>query len=357
MTPSRVPPRATRARCGRRRRARCRLPSSLRRRRSPAPSSSRRPNRATGTSRACRARCPATAARRDVGIGREARTLHPCSCGIRRSQFDRRGRTARRARVAPTAVPGLPSSRDELRPRLRAQRRELLGLLAGRALRPRIGLRVLLRLEEPRVERLASFRIVDDALAHVREPHALDPRRRALEVARLLAVELQVRAAVFDDLLFRRDLAEEIRPADLDAAVAADVQLVARVDAYDPEILDRRFGTVAWTAGDGQLDLVRMPRAPGDTLELDAEPRRVLRAEAAPFFPDTGLHGSQRFPVRMTGHETRGVQVAPDVRQVFFLHAEQVDALTARDLDRRHGVLLGDVRDRAQLLRRRDPPP
>jgi hypothetical protein len=59
----------------------------------------------------------------------------------------------------------------------------------------------------------------------------------------------------------------------------------------------------------------------------------------------------------MARDEAGRAEIAPDVRQVFFLYAEQVDALAARDLDGRHGVLFGDVGDRAQLLRRRHAAP
>src|SRR5687768_313055 len=263
------------------------------------------------------------------------RTARRCSCGTRRSSKRRRARTERHAPAAPSRGPGPANSRHELRLHAcrDAQRRELLGLLAGRALGPRVRLRVLLRLEEACVQRFAPFRVLDDALAHVREADALDPGRRALEITRFFAVELQVRAAILDDFLFGRDLAQEIRRANLDAAVAADVQLVARVDAHDAEVLDRRFGAVARAARDRELDLVRVPRAPSHALELDAEPRRILSAEAAPLLADAGLHRAQRFAVSVARHETRGVEVAPDVRQILFLDAEQVDALPARDLD------------------------
>src|SRR5690606_68859 len=92
-------------------------------------------------------------------------------------------------------------------------------------------------------------------------------------------------------------------------------------------------------------------------LEPDAEPGRVLRTEAAPFLPDAGLHRAQRLAVSVAGHETRGAQVAPDLRQILLLHAEQIDSLAAGDLHRRHRVFLRDLRDRLQLARRRHTAP
>ena len=42
------------------------------------------------------------------------------------------------------------------------------------------------------------------------------------------------------------------------------------------------------------------------------------------------------------------------VRQIGFLHAQQIDALAAGDLDHRHVVLVGDVGDAAQFGGRSD---
>ncbi len=57
-------------------------------------------------------------------------------------------------------------------------------------------------------------------------------------------------------------------------AIAADMQLVAAVDADDAEVLDRRLGAVARTARHGDLELVRHPAAPAHPLDLDPEPGR-----------------------------------------------------------------------------------
>src|SRR3970282_1853758 len=137
----------------------------------------------------------------------------------------------------------------------------------------------------------------------------------------------------------------------LEPAVAADVELVARLDAHHAQVLDRGLRTIARTAGNRELDLVRVPRTPRHALDLDPETRRVLRAESAPFPADAGFDGAQRLAVRVPGNESGGAQVAPNLRQVFFLDAEQIAALSARELYRRHAVLLRHFRDRAQLFR------
>src|SRR3970040_2707966 len=132
--------------------------------------------------------------------------------------------------------------------------------------------------------------------------------------------------------------------APLDAAVAADVELVARIDATHAQVLDRGLRTIARTAGTRELDLVRVPRTPRHALDLDPETRRVLRAESAPFPADAGFDGAQRLAVRGAGNESGGAQVAPNLRQVFFLDAEQIEPLSAPELDRRPPVLLPHFR-------------
>src|SRR5262249_36983810 len=110
------------------------------------------------------------------------------------------------------------------------------------------------------------------------------------------------------------------------------------------------LGAVARAAADRELDLVRRIHAPQRPLQVLAHLRGVLRAEAAPFASDAGLHRAQRLRIGMAaGH----ADVAPDVDQVFLLHAEQVDALAAGDLDGGDAVLVHHVGDAAQLGRGR----
>ena len=81
-------------------------------------------------------------------------------------------------------------------------------------------------------------------------------------------------------------------------------------------------------------------------LQIDAQRGRILGAETAELLADAGLHGANGFAV---GVAVRHVQVLPDFRQVIFLDAQQVDALATGDLDHRHLVLVGNIRNAAQL--------
>src|SRR3546814_17384516 len=67
--------------------------------------------------------------------------------------------------------------------------------------------------------------------------------------------------------------------ADVDAAIAANVELITAVDADDAEVLDRRLGALAGAARHRDLALVRHPAAPAHPFELDAKPGRILRAK------------------------------------------------------------------------------
>ena len=89
-------------------------------------------------------------------------------------------------------------------------------------------------------------------------------------------------------------------------------------------------------------------------LQVLAHLGAVLRAHAAPFAADTGLHGAQRLGIGVAaGH----ADVFPDVDQVFFLHAQQVDALAAGDLDGGDLVLVHRVGNAAQFVWRWSAPP
>src|SRR5207247_2255447 len=114
---------------------------------------------------------------------------------------------------------------------------------------------------------------------------------------------------------------------------AGDVDVVARFDADDADVLDRRLGAVARAAGDRELDLGGRPRAAQEALELDAQPRRILRAEAAPFAADAGLHRAQALGIGLARHHAGGIEVGPHRRQVLLAHAQEVDALAAGHLD------------------------
>src|SRR6185369_12913802 len=171
----------------------------------------------------------------------------------------------------------------------------------------------------------------EHALAHVLDADAAHVVHGALEVPAFLAIELQERTGVLEHLGRGLHLDEELRHLGLDAAVAGDVNLPARVDADHADVLDAGLGAVARAARHRELDLVRRVHAPQRALEVLAHLRRVLRAEAAPLAADAGLHGAPRLRVGMA---RRHAEVLPDTWQVLLAHAQQVDALAAGHLDR-----------------------
>src|SRR5205823_14863601 len=104
---------------------------------------------------------------------------------------------------------------------------------------------------------------VGDALLHIVDAEAFDPWCRSLEIARFVAVELDEGGAVMERLLLSLHLAQKVGHADLHAAVAADVELVARIDADHAEVLDRRLGAIARAARHRDFELMGHPAAPG----------------------------------------------------------------------------------------------
>ena len=105
--------------------------------------------------------------------------------------------------------------------------------------------------------------VLDQALLHIGDADARDPGRGAFEIVRLLAIELQEGAGNAPAPRPRvATRTERIGDAHLDAAIAADKDVVAGLDADDAEILDRRLGAIARAARHRELDLVRRPRAP-----------------------------------------------------------------------------------------------
>src|SRR3546814_4667004 len=117
-------------------------------------------------------------------------------------------------------------------------------------------------------------------------------------MAGFLAGVLDEGGASIHRFRFGRDLAEEVGRANMDAAVAADVQFISAVDAHDTEILDRRLGAVSRAARHRDLELVRHPAAPSHPFDLAAEPGRILLSATAPFGLDAGLPGAKRLEIR-----------------------------------------------------------
>src|SRR3546814_21102632 len=75
----------------------------------------------------------------------------------------------------------------------------------------------------------------------------------------LLTVKLNEGRAIIEGFLLRLHFAEKIRAAQVNAAIAADMQLVAGIDADHANVLDRCFGAVARTAANRNLELVGHP--------------------------------------------------------------------------------------------------
>ncbi len=100
------------------------------------------------------------------------------------------------------------------------------------------------------------------------------------------------------------------------------------------------------TAGSSHLDLVRRVDPLERVLNPDRQRGTIANAEAAKVGPDTALASPITFPIGMAG---RHAQIAPDVREIIFLDSEQIDPLAAGQLDHRHLILLGHVRNSTQL--------
>ena len=172
---------------------------------------------------------------------------------------------------------------------------------------------------------------------------------RALQVPAFLAVQLHEGAGVLQHFLGSFEFGEEMRHFGLDATVACHIHLPPAVHADDAHVLDAGLGAVARAAADGKLHLVRRVHAPHRALQVLAHLRAVLGAEAAPFAADAGLHRAQRLGIGVAaGH----ADVLPHGGQVFLLHAQQVDALAAGDLDRGDLVLVDRIGDAAELVGR-----
>src|SRR5215472_13492188 len=296
----------------------------------------------------------------------------PPRCGQRSTSANTSSSAVRNTAMA-NAKPGLRTCRAPRRgmssrwpisiqrsPAISASRTQgavLVRLGAGSALRPGIDLHHALRDDETRVQCPPLLGIGADALADVIDPDARDPWCGPLEIARLLAVELEEGTDMLEHLRLGGDADQRVANADLDPAITPDDDVVARLDADDADILDCRLGAVTRAAGDRELDLVRGPGAPAHLLDLDPEPGRILRPEPAPLTADAGLHRAQTLGVGVAGNQPCFVEVGPDRRKLLLLDPQQVDALTAGDLDGRDRVLLGGIGNRAQLARGRQTAP
>ncbi len=298
-----------------------------------------------------RTRCPGSAARPCAGSGRAGRRCGHLRCGtgrcprrpggargarpVRESQAGCRRESSCRISCRFSLLGGQRHDGNEL-PRVHLRLVEL---------EPRVGLSLQRELQ-PLEQGFAALGVGQHALFHIVQPDAGNEVHGALQIPAFLAVELDEGAGVLQHFLLRLELDEKLRDFGLDAAVAADIHLPAGIDADDAHVLDAAFGAVARAAAHGELHLVRRVHAPGGALQPLAQRRAVLRAEAAPFAADAGLHRAQRLGVGMAaGH----ADVGPHGLQVFLFHAQQVDALAAGHFHHGDVVFVHGIGDAAQL--------
>src|SRR5690606_37596955 len=117
------------------------------------------------------------------------------------------------------------------------QRLVLARLGAGDACGPGVG-QPFKGKQQALVQRAAVVGVLHLLALDVVQAHALDVVHGAVQVVRLLAVQLQERAGVLLHLIGGLHLAQEAGDLGLDAAVAADVDLPARIDRDDAHVLD-----------------------------------------------------------------------------------------------------------------------
>ena len=193
----------------------------------------------------------------------------------------------------------------------------------------------------------AAFGIVQNSFLDGVHAHAADVVASALQVPAFLAVQLQEGAAVLQHFLRRFQLDKKLRHFGFDAAIAGDVNFPATVHADDAHVFDAGFGAIARAATDGQFDFVRGIHAPQGAFQVLAHLGAVLGAKAAPLGAHTGFDRAQGFGIGMaTGH----ADVFPDIDQVFFFHAQQVDALATGDFDRGDLVFIHGIGNAAQFI-------
>src|SRR3546814_5803032 len=85
-------------------------------------------------------------------------------------------------------------------------------------------------MKEARAQRFPACRVLDDALLDIIQPNALHLRGDALEITGLLTVKLNEGRAIIEGFLLRLLFAEKIRAAQVNADIAADMQLVAGIE-------------------------------------------------------------------------------------------------------------------------------
>ena len=187
---------------------------------------------------------------------------------------------------------------------------------------------------------------VDGLLPHLLDPEPLDEVVGPLEIVRVLAVVLEEELGRLERGLRGLDRRQQIGLAHGLACRPADDHLPAAFLPHEPDVLDGGLGAVARATDGGHFHFVRREQLFEAPLELDAHGGGILRPEPAEVGADAGLHHAHALGIGLAG---RHVEIGPDLRQIFLLHAEQVDALAAGDLHHRHVVLVRHVGDAPQL--------
>ncbi len=102
---------------------------------------------------------------------------------------------------------------------------------------------------------------------------------------------------------------------------------------------------------------MRHEAAPGHLLGLDAQPRRILRAEPAPFRSNAGFNSPQRLGIGMAADHTCSVQIGPDSGQILLLDAEDIEPLAASHLHHTRPELIDHIGNSPQFTRIGDAAP
>src|SRR5437867_851513 len=189
--------------------------------------------------------------------GQRFSSANTSSLAVRKTAISRRGVLMVRAPLCGIACSG-PASNQKSFVCFMAS---LMQLAPGGALGPWIPACRALRLQEPLNQRTPPFGIVHDCGADLVDPGFLGPPVDAVEIGRLLAIELQDRGDVFDRLLLGGDVGKEIGCPHMQPGGTRDMDVVARLDADDPDVLHGRLGAIARATGDGELYLGRRPGA------------------------------------------------------------------------------------------------
>src|SRR5215470_16189206 len=199
-----------------------------------------------------------------------------------------------------------------------------------------------------------TFPVIKQYAAHFFDAEPFDEVVSALHVLGIFAVVLNEAADVLEHLLVRLNRAQDIALSDARSSCSTDINLPATAfDRDDSDVLDHGLRAIARTARCRHLDLVWRFHTLEILFDLDTEGRAVANSVSTEFFTQACLHRAHGLRVSVPRRYT---QVAPDRRQLFLSDSHQIDALAPGDFDHRHIVLLGNVSDCSQFLRRGDTP-